>query len=555
MNYKVLYRKYRPSDFDNLVGQDYTKRMLTNIIKSGKIGHAYIFTGPRGTGKTSSAKLFAKAINCLEPVNGNPCGKCVNCQQFNDSPDIIEIAAASNNGVDEMRELIDNVKLSPSALKYKVYIIDEVHMLSQSAFNALLLTLEEPPGHVVFILATTDIQNVPITILSRCQRFDFRPIDLKDIISRLRFVANEEKIDISDDALQEIAYISAGGMRDALSILDQLAADNEKIDVDTVISNFGTISTERVRKFVNNIVNNEIIEVLNFLADIKEKGVYYSIFLEKLISELRDYGVGIKLGKKDGDFELIYDLILDLNGCLGNINLNVNPYTLIEITILKYLKNENLSLTNKVENNNIDNESEINYSSADYSSAEIENDVKDNEHKFAVENVKLQDGNDNKQVKRVVINDNFLKIRINNCFCDAKKERKEFLSSKWQELLDYLAVNDMYMMSLLADCVVEAASDTYAIISSKVDSTNSLINSSINEIETLFKNLYNIDYRFVAVTSEEWLKAKKEYITNIKNNISYTFIDEEYADSLLESSDELEKLANEIFGSDNIEFE
>ena len=181
MEYQVLYRKYRPHDFDSLVGQEYTKKLLKNSVINNKFAHAYIFTGPRGTGKTSSAKIFAKAINCLHSVDGNPCNKCKNCVNFDSSPDIIELDAASNNGVDDIREIINNVRLAPSSMKIKVYIIDEFHMLSTSAFNALLLTLEEPPKDVVFILATTDIQSVPITVLSRCQRFDFKPISLQDI--------------------------------------------------------------------------------------------------------------------------------------------------------------------------------------------------------------------------------------------------------------------------------------------------------------------------------------------------------------------------------------
>ena len=175
MNYKVLYRKYRPQNFEELVGQDYIKEILQNSIKNDKMAHAYIFTGPRGTGKTSTAKIFAKAVNCLNNKDGNPCGECSVCKTIGDSPDILEIDAASNNGVDEVRELIDNIKLANSELKYKVYIIDEVHMMTTSAFNALLLTLEEPPSNVIFILATTDIQNVPITIVSRCQVLNFKP--------------------------------------------------------------------------------------------------------------------------------------------------------------------------------------------------------------------------------------------------------------------------------------------------------------------------------------------------------------------------------------------
>ncbi len=207
MNYKVLYRKYRPDDFDNLVGQDAVKTILQNSIINNKIAHAYIFAGPRGTGKTSAAKIFAKIINCLDNKNGKACGKCINCENFATNTDIIEIDAASNNGVDQIREITNNVKLAPTMSKYKVYIIDEVHMLSQSAFNALLLTLEEPPQHVIFILATTNIESVPITILSRCQRFDFKKINNEEIVKRLEYVVKEEKIKIDAEALEEIAYI------------------------------------------------------------------------------------------------------------------------------------------------------------------------------------------------------------------------------------------------------------------------------------------------------------------------------------------------------------
>ena len=260
MEYQVLYRKYRPHDFDSLVGQEYTKKLLKNSVKSGKFAHAYIFTGPRGTGKTSSAKIFAKAINCLNPVDGNPCNKCENCLNFSSSPDIIELDAASNNGVDDIREIINNVRLAPNSMKIKVYIIDEFHMLSTSAFNALLLTLEEPPKDVVFILATTDIQSVPITVLSRCQRFDFKSISLNDIENRLKYICEQENIDITEDAIKEIALMSNGGLRDALSILDQLSSLDCQIDVNAVINNFGGVSNKKLKEC--------FFEFLNCINDI-----------------------------------------------------------------------------------------------------------------------------------------------------------------------------------------------------------------------------------------------------------------------------------------------
>ena len=233
--FKVLYRKYRPKSFDEIVGQEYTVKMLKNAIIGNKISHAYLFTGPRGTGKTSTAKIFAKTINCENSTDGIPCGKCSSCLNINNNADIIEIDAASNNGVDEIREIINNVKVAPSFSKYKVYIIDEVHMLSQSAFNALLLTLEEPPKHIVFILATTNVESVPITILSRCQRYEFKKLSLEEIENHLNYVSKNEKIDITTDAIKEISYLSEGGLRDALSILNQLSTSNSSISLETVI--------------------------------------------------------------------------------------------------------------------------------------------------------------------------------------------------------------------------------------------------------------------------------------------------------------------------------
>src|SRR5574344_1876839 len=212
MPYKVLYRKYRPQDFNDLYGQESIKKILMDSIINNKIAHAYIFCGPRGTGKTSTAKLFAKTINCENPNNGIPCGKCNACLNYEDSPDIIEIDAASNNGVDEIRELRDNIKILPTFSKYKIYIIDEVHMLSQSAWNAFLKTLEEPPKHVIFILATTEIQKIPITVLSRCQRYTFKKITKDVIKQRLLTISKEEQIEISDEASDYIAELADGGL-------------------------------------------------------------------------------------------------------------------------------------------------------------------------------------------------------------------------------------------------------------------------------------------------------------------------------------------------------
>ena len=434
MSYKVLYRKYRPDDFDNVVGQDYTVGMLKNAIVSGKNAHAYIFTGPRGTGKTSSAKIFAKALNCLNPVNGSPCNECESCISFKDSPDIIEIDAASNNGVDEIRELINNVKLVPSNSKYKVYIIDEVHMLTTSAFNALLLTLEEPPSHVVFILATTDIQNVPITILSRCQRFDFKPINKESLIHRLDYVCKEENIKITADALEEISLISAGGMRDALGMLDQLANSDEEITLDSVSSYFGSVSPKVISELLDSIAGNNVESLLEILGNIRTSGTNYTVFVEKLISELRKAAVSIKSSrpKYNISFDTVYNLIFDLNECLCNININVDPYLLIEVVLLKYINssgnnynNQTVDLGNNVAMNVVNNghslkkEEDINSNIKDNFVNKVINDKAGNNEEPIVlkENKKETTTKTKKEKKQVIHKITFdLNTRIYNCF-------------------------------------------------------------------------------------------------------------------------------------------
>ena len=282
MDYKVLYRKYRPSCFDDVVGQDNTIRMLKNSIVNNMISHAYIFTGPRGTGKTSTAKIFAKTINCLNPNNGEACGKCENCLNFSSNPDIIEIDAASNNGVDDIRVLIDNMKIAPTQSRYKVYIIDEVHMMTTNAFNALLLTLEEPPQHAIFILATTNVESVPITILSRCQRFNFRKLKNEDIISQIRKICNLENIKIEDEAIKEIAYDAEGGMRDALSLLDQLSSCDETITLEKILDNYGSLSGKFIDDIILALENKNINKLEEYFEELENSSSDYKILIKKL---------------------------------------------------------------------------------------------------------------------------------------------------------------------------------------------------------------------------------------------------------------------------------
>lgn len=544
MEYKVLYRKYRPQNFDSLVGQEYTKTLLKNAIKNEHISHAYIFTGPRGTGKTSSAKIFAKALNCLNPKDGNPCNECEMCKSFGTNPDIIEIDAASNNGVDEIREIINNVRLAPANSKYKVYIVDEFHMLSTSAFNALLLTLEEPPSNVVFILATTDIQSVPITVLSRCQRFDFKPIAVDDIVNRLNYVCNEEKIDITDAALKEIAYMSNGGMRDALSILDQISSRNTKIDVDDVTSNFGSISNKKVKEFMDVFTSGDVKGTLELLKEFKNNGIDVRILIEKLIDRIKSILIDIKLDNYNGilDFDMLYSMVFELNRVLQEIKSNIDPYNFLEIVILKYFPG------NKISNKDVKapvEEKKI------VTALEIEQKV---EEKPTKENISQEI----KESKESEINNEApivnekkahfnVDARINNTFVGAQKKYLLELKEKWDDFVIYESNANKLLLSYIVDTELVAASNNYAVLVNKINNTNGLINENIESVEKDFKIFFGREYKLVSISPKVWEEARNKYITNLKSGYKYTMMD----DSIIieENTSELEKLANEIFGN------
>ena len=290
MAYQALYRKYRPTKFSDVVGQDHITKTLKNELACGKIVHAYLFTGTRGTGKTTCAKILAKAINCLSLVDGDPCGECEICRMIaNDEiTDIVEMDAASNNGVDDIRELREQVNFSPATAKYRVYIIDEVHMLTGPAFNALLKTLEEPPEHVVFILATTEVHKLPATILSRCQRFDFRRIDSSEIVKRLKYVAQNEGLNLTDDAATLIASAADGGMRDALSILDLCASHSSNITEETVANVCSMAGNDYLIKMADLIKNHNTQEALLLIDKLHNSSVDMLRLLSELTQHFRD---------------------------------------------------------------------------------------------------------------------------------------------------------------------------------------------------------------------------------------------------------------------------
>jgi len=359
MKYQALYRKYRPKAFSDVAGQKHIIRTVKNAIALDKVSHAYLFSGPRGTGKTTTAKLLAKAVNCPSYNGHDACGVCESCQTIasNQSQDIIEIDAASNNGVDEIRDLRDKVKYAPASAKFKVYIIDEVHMLTTGAFNALLKTLEEPPAHVIFVLATTEPHKIPLTIISRCQRFDFKKLSRESIVGRLTQICEAEDIVVADNVLKLIAKISDGGMRDAIGILDQCVAfADEIVKLDDVYELTGVVSINMLESIVYSTIYDQKVECLKLINDFNELGKDVVRLAEDIVLYLRDMilfkhipnlddvsgniYVSDRLSELSGlvDEQVIYQAIDKLSKAINDMRYSSNPKIVLEMAMLSLIE-------------------------------------------------------------------------------------------------------------------------------------------------------------------------------------------------------------------------
>ena len=544
--YQALYRKYRPKDFESVVGQDALVRTLKNSIVNGTFSHAYMFFGPRGTGKTTMSKIFARAVNCLSPVDGSACGNCKNCLHSfeKECVDIIEIDAASNNGVDEIRELKNKISLVPAELKYKVYIIDEVHMLSIGAFNALLKTLEEPPEHAIFILATTDPQKVPETIISRCQCFSFKRISDDKIVERLKKICSIENILIDDDVLCEIAILSEGGMRDALGMLDKLHSfSNDKIVMNDFIELNDMVTRSDLQTLLYAIMNADIQTILNQLEKYKSSGKNLIQIISQLMNYLKNTVISYYLENVTIDYDVGKLILLTniINEKMFDIKKSGNPSIYIEMLLLKFV-NDYVNKEKNISREIISNADFKENSTVKEASVTTNCDINNNNSSNGNNDDNNSGNSDNgfvakKSVENVVDSDievlhlknlqEIMKVRVNNTLALADKQILKTIINNMSIFNDYTFDSEIgYIACSLLDAKVRAASADSVVISYDYDSIVKQNLLNLDKITDVFNKLTNFNKKIAIITDEEWEKVKKDYILSLKNGEQYKIIEE-----------------------------
>ena len=559
--YLALYRKYRPNNFNDLVGQSGVSTIIKNEILNNKISHAYLFSGPRGTGKTSTAKIIAKMINCSNlGADGTPCEKCASCLNFNSSSDIVEIDAASNNGVDEIRDLRDKVNLVPTIGKYKIYIIDEVHMLTVQAFNALLKTLEEPPAHVVFILATTEFYKIPATVVSRCQKFQFLKFSDDEIVSRLSNISSLENIDVSKDILYEIARLADGGLRDAINMLDQLSSfGNGKINIDDLYKLNGVVSYVEISNLLKFVKNNNIVDIASFINEIDRSGKNIDRFINDLLIFLKDVllyknefnlsdlGIKDKQEKiieisKIFDLDEISNMIFSLNDLNNKLKKSVFSTVLLTVYFVKLsndLNNNNLKIGNRVDN---------------LTDMDVNNSAKETNNNFSISK--------NNIVSSITkFSDKLKKIRINNSFSTASKLNKDEFVKKWDTINQSSILDDFSSIAgIIDDIDILVVGDNNVIFLAKYDSLLERIYNYVDDFERLLYLFFNKKYKIVFLANDEWIYEKNNYIKNIKSGKKYIYINEDEngddnidVNKKVETNDDIDKIVS-ILGEDIISY-
>ena len=534
MDYQALYRMYRPQSFDDVVGQTHVTKTLRNAISKGKQSHAYIFSGPRGTGKTSIAKVFAKAINCLNSDDGEPCNECAICKGITQgtNSDVIEIDAASNNGVDEIRNIRDKVKYAPSESKYKVYIIDEVHMLTTGAFNALLKTLEEPPSHAIFILATTEPHKIPPTIISRAQRFDFKAISMDQIVDRLKFVAESQSLEYDNAALEFIAKTSEGGMRDALSIMDQaIAFGDERLTLQDALNVTGSVDEAALNDLFKDVVEGNVKEAFGRYHHFISEGKEVNRLINDMIYFVRDT-IMIKTSNESNesieydalihfDLDTLYRMIDIINDTLVSIRFSVNQNVHFEVLLVK------LAEMIKAQPQTVQNMATTAVATEPDNDVllqrmeQLENELKTLKAQGASNSGQTQQPK--KPTRTVQRSKNaFSMQQIAKVLDKANKEDIKLLKDHWQEVIDHAKSNDKKsLVSLLQNSEPVAASEDHVLVKFEEEIHCEIVNKDDekrNNIESVVCNIVNKTVKVVGVPSDQWLRVRSEYIQNRNAN-------------------------------------
>lgn len=517
MIYQALYRKYRPKTFNDVCGQEIITTTLKNAIEYNKLTHAYLFIGPRGTGKTSIAKIFAKTINCESTKDGVSCEKCDICKMSNNNEnvDIIEMDAASNNGVDEVREIKNHVTFMPTFSKYKIYIIDEVHMLSAGAFNALLKTLEEPPKHVIFILATTEPQKVPLTIISRCQCFEFKSIPNNLIEDRIKYICKEEKIKISDEAVRQIGEDSNGGLRDAIGLLDQLNSyTNGDINLEDVLKINGRVSKELIDNLFDYMTSNNLEELFGLSDSFNSEGKDYILICEDIIKYLKDSLVSYQINKENELIEKlgkgnITKIIFEITEYIGYMRNLKEKKIYFDLLLIKIC---NIIGTNVREE--------------EPKPVEIKKEkepVKEEPKEEKVEEPVPEPVRDEKYDKY----DELMKIRLNNILAGADRESlKKYLEfiNNVEGDLDNLEERQIY--NLLLDCEIVAGSSDGIVITTDSKILLEELYDNLFNIENFINNKLSMNVHACFDINDDWVKTSDVYRKRIRNKEKIELIDE-----------------------------